>query len=608
MSLSKPKRKVDEDHRQFQERWTLQYFFVEFNGNATCMICKEKVAVLKEYNLKRHYSTKHGEQYDKYQEDERKRRATLLQRELTSQQNIFHKAKKDADAAVVASYVVSELIAKAGKPFTEGQFIKDCMQKVADILCPEKKNLFNNLSLSANTVAERISELSSDIYDQLRSKSKDFTAYSVALDESTDITDSAQLAIFIRGINDQFEVTEELLSLCPMHGRTTAKDIFQQLCDAIERAGLLWNRLVGITTDGAPSMTGKKNGLVALVQRKLEEENADAAVVLHCIIHQQALCSKCLKYEHVMSVVLKCINYIRSRSLQHRQLRAFLEEIESTYGDVLYFTEVRWLSRGNVLKRFFELRSEVKRFMEDGRMDVPEFDDPKWVMDLAFSVDITQELNILNLKLQGPGQLITAAYDSVKAFSTKLRLWKTQLSAKNLSHFPTCRSLAEEGTAFSGDEYASAIENLLQEFDQRFADFKAHCVSFQLFADPFSADVESVPNLLQMELIDLQCNSELKTKFREAQGQADKTGQFLRELPPCFPELSKVFSRVMCLFGSTYLCEKLFSTMNFNKCKYRSRLSDAHLEAVLRVSTVTSIRANVAQLCEQKRCQVFGKK
>ncbi len=163
--------------------------------------------------------------------------------------------------------------------------------------------------------------------------------------------------------------------------------------------------------------------------------------------------------------------------------------------------------------------------------------------------------------------------------------------------------LVEEGIAFNGDEYASAVENLLQEFDQRFADFKAHRDTFQLFADPFSADVESVPNLLQMELIDLQCNS-AKTKLREAQGNADNTAQFLRELLPCFPEMSKVFSRLMCLFGSTYLSEKLFSTMNFNKCKFRSRLNDAHLEAVLRVSTVNSIRADVAQLC----CQVSGKK
>ncbi len=354
-----------------------EVFFVEFNGNAPVWYAKKKLlfwrntisSVITRLNTETNMRST--------RKTREKKRATQLQRELTSQQSLFHKAKKDADAAIEASYVVGEMIAKAGKPFTEGQFMTDCMLKVAKIRCPENKNMFNNLSLSANTVAERITELSSDIYDQLRGKARVLTAYSMARDESTDKTDTAQLAIFIRGINEQFEVMEELLSLCPMHVRTTAKDIFQLLYDAIEQAGLPWSRLVGITTDGAPSMTGKKNGLVALVQRKLVDENADPAVVLHCIIHQQALCSKCLKYEHVMSVVLKCINYIRSRSLQHRQFRPFLEEIEATYGDVLYFTEVRWLSRGHVLKRFFEVRTEVKRFMNDGRMNVPEFDDPK---------------------------------------------------------------------------------------------------------------------------------------------------------------------------------------------------------------------------------------
>ena len=74
-------------------------------------------------------------------------------------------------------------------------------------------------------------------------------------------------------------------------------------------------------------MTGRKNGLVALVQRKLEEEGVEEAIALHCIIHQQALCSKCLKFDNVMSVVVKCINHIRSRGLKHRMLSAFLEEI-----------------------------------------------------------------------------------------------------------------------------------------------------------------------------------------------------------------------------------------------------------------------------------------
>ena len=156
-----------------------------------------------------------------------------------------------------------------------------------------------------------------------------------------------------------------------MHGQTTGQEIFRQLCDCIEDAGLQWKCLAGITTDGAPSVTGRKNGLVALVRRKLEEEGVEDAIALHCIIHQQALCSKILRFDNVMSDVVKFINHIRSRALKHRQFRDFLVEIESEYEDVLYFTEVRWLSRGKVLKRFFELRAQVKAYMEKDGMTVP---------------------------------------------------------------------------------------------------------------------------------------------------------------------------------------------------------------------------------------------
>ena len=52
--------------------------------------------------------------------------------------------------------------------------------------------------------------------------------------EQTDISDNAQLAIFFCGVNNQFKVTEELLRVKAMQGCTTAKDVFVQLCDAID--------------------------------------------------------------------------------------------------------------------------------------------------------------------------------------------------------------------------------------------------------------------------------------------------------------------------------------------------------------------------------------
>lgn len=63
------------------------------------------------------------------------------------------------------------------------------------------------------------------------------------------------------------------------------------------------------------------------------------------------------------------------------------------------------------------------------------------------------------------------------------------LKKQEKSQSIACRSVAEWCAAFSTDERAPSNENPPQEADQRFADFRAHCHTFQLFADPFSADV-----------------------------------------------------------------------------------------------------------------------
>jgi hypothetical protein len=83
------------------------------------------------------------------------------------------------------------------------------MMKAAELVCPEKRQAFANISLTRNTIAERISELSADVDSQLKQSVKSFIAFSVAIDESTDITDVAQLAIFIRGVDETLTVTEE---------------------------------------------------------------------------------------------------------------------------------------------------------------------------------------------------------------------------------------------------------------------------------------------------------------------------------------------------------------------------------------------------------------
>lgn len=59
MAATPKKRKVASECRRFQTRWENEYFFKQINRKCVCLICNENVAVMKEYNVHRHYETKH---------------------------------------------------------------------------------------------------------------------------------------------------------------------------------------------------------------------------------------------------------------------------------------------------------------------------------------------------------------------------------------------------------------------------------------------------------------------------------------------------------------------------------------------------------------------
>ena len=489
MSLSKPKkRKVEKENRNFQEKRQNKYFVTEARDKVQCLICLETVAVRKEYNIKRHYETKHKKQYDVFSGKMREEKITQLKSALSKQQNVFSNLNETSKNAVRASFALSEKIAQSSRPFTEGTFIKECLLTACDILCPEKKKFFESISLSANTVASRITELASNSYQQLTAAAQNFETFSLALDESTGVTDVSYCAVFIRGVDKDFNVTEELLDLLPLKGTCTGQNVFNELEMCIERAGLDWSKPVAVATDGAPAMCSERVGLVGLLKNKVKKLGEYISAIL-CIIHQEALCGKKIQMKNVMDVV---VNFIRARALNHRQFTSFLSSMESEYGELLYYTEVRWLSRGNVLKRFMAMKEN----------DIPELSNPTFISNLAFLTDLADHLNTLNRSLQGPKQVITIMYDCVKAFKCKLLLWRKQLENGNFAHFKTLQSLGKVD-AECLTEYVEMIGSLHTEFERRFQDFLALERQFVLFATPLVVDVETVREDLQMELMEL---------------------------------------------------------------------------------------------------------
>ena len=154
------------------------------------------------------------------------------------------------------SFKIKEAIAKSFRPFSDGEFIKDCIQMFVDKWA--QKNSLKNTGLSHPTITRRIQHLSQDTENVLEMKTSQCEFYNFALDESTNISDSAQLSIFIRGVTNNFKVIEELLQMWSMKETTTGQHIVDEVKKVFETFKIDCKNVCGATTDGAAAITENK--------------------------------------------------------------------------------------------------------------------------------------------------------------------------------------------------------------------------------------------------------------------------------------------------------------------------------------------------------------
>ena len=75
-----------------------------------------------------------------------------MKRGLETQRNLFTRKIAENESVNRTSYKIVHKMAERGKPFTDGNFIKECMMEAANDFCPEKADLFGSISLSASSV------------------------------------------------------------------------------------------------------------------------------------------------------------------------------------------------------------------------------------------------------------------------------------------------------------------------------------------------------------------------------------------------------------------------------------------------------------------------
>jgi hypothetical protein len=127
-----------------------------------------------------------------------------LKSKLAAQQQLMAKQRSISNNATKSSFKFINLIVKKCKPFTKGEFVKECFPEIANNILEgfkSKKDIIatiQDLQLRRHTIVRRIENLCGKINEQFLKDVSNCVAFSHQQNESTDIKDTAQLVIFIR--------------------------------------------------------------------------------------------------------------------------------------------------------------------------------------------------------------------------------------------------------------------------------------------------------------------------------------------------------------------------------------------------------------------------
>jgi hypothetical protein len=109
----------------------------------------------------------------------------------------FEKKTIESEAATRANFQISQIIAEAGKSFSDGILIKLCLSQSVEVLYTKKVELFKTISLPVKIVANRLKNIGSNLCSELIENTEKFECFFLALDKSTDVSDTLQLLLFI---------------------------------------------------------------------------------------------------------------------------------------------------------------------------------------------------------------------------------------------------------------------------------------------------------------------------------------------------------------------------------------------------------------------------
>jgi hypothetical protein len=189
-------------------------------------------------------------------------------RELNEQTATFSKRASIPATALLASNKVAYRVAKCKKTHTiaEKLILPSAVDMVTIMVGDSAAKQLLNVPLSNNTITHRI-YVSEDINDQLIEKLK-YKHFGIQLDKETDNNNDSHLICYVRFIDGEDNIVEDLLFCKSITAGSKAVDLFETIDSFMDENSIDWTQCVGVCTDGARSMLGRYGGPQALIRNQ----------------------------------------------------------------------------------------------------------------------------------------------------------------------------------------------------------------------------------------------------------------------------------------------------------------------------------------------------
>ena len=186
---------------------------------------------------------------------------------------------------LLASYNLSLMIAKEGKPHTIGEeLILPAVKEVLNTVLHHKacSSVIKSIPLSNDTVQRRIDEMSADVEHKLCNAFRN-AEFCLQLDKSTLPGNESLLLGYVCFVHNGV-FCEELAIALSLNINTRGETAFQEVKTYFQTNAIPLTTVIACATDGAPSMMGRYCGFNAF----LKSENPHA-IICHFVIHRQHL-------------------------------------------------------------------------------------------------------------------------------------------------------------------------------------------------------------------------------------------------------------------------------------------------------------------------------